>query len=142
MTPARHLCPRLLYVATALSTVLSACGDSTPPDLTSVQAFVTGHVTDPAGAPVAGATVRIQASQPSTGNVLTEESTSTGSDGAFAVTLRMGLVSPQVTDILLTSTPPAGAALAPRTTTGLSVAFSIEDPPTDTLRVDVSLQAQ
>jgi Carboxypeptidase regulatory-like domain len=131
-----------LYMATALSAMLSACGDSTPPDITSVQAYVTGHVTDPAGAPVAGAAVRIQATQPSTGNVYTEESTSTGSDGAFAATLRVGLVSPHVTDILLTATPPAGAGLAPSTTTGLSVAFSSEDPPTDTLHVEVGLQAQ
>jgi protocatechuate 3,4-dioxygenase beta subunit len=29
---------------------------------------LTGHVTDPAGAPVAGAAVRIQATQPSTYN--------------------------------------------------------------------------
>src|SRR5919112_3067763 len=133
---------RAFYIAAALSTVLNACGDSTPTDVISVQAHVTGHVTDPAGAPVAGAAVRIQATQPSTGNALMEESTSTGSDGAFAVTLGMVLVSPQVADILLTATPPAGAALAPRTTTGLSVAFSVEDPPTDTLRVEVSLQAQ
>ena len=67
-----------LYIATALSAMLSACGDSTPPDITSVQAYVTGHVTDPAGAPVAGAAVRIQATQPSTGDVLTEESTWNG----------------------------------------------------------------
>ena len=131
-----------LYIATALSAMLSACGDSTPPDITSVQAYVTGHVTDPAGAPVAGAAVRIQATQPSTGDVLTEESTSTGSDGAFAVTLGMVLVSPQVAAIQVTATPPGGAGLAPRTTTGLSVAFSSEDPPTDTLRVEVSLLAQ
>ena len=130
------------YMATALSAVLNACGDSTPTDVISVQAHVTGHVTDPAGAPVAGAAVRIQATQPSTGNVITEESTSTGSDGAFAVTLGTVLVSPQVANILITATPPAGAALAPRTTTGLSVAFSVQNPPTDTLRVELSLQAQ
>jgi hypothetical protein len=131
--------PETWCLAAALGLMLSACGD--PTDIVSIQAHVTGHVTDASGAPVEGAAVHIQAIEPSNANVIVDETVSTGADGGFATTLRAALVAPHVTNIALTASPPPGAVLAPRTLSGLSVAFSLEDPPVDTLQVEVSLDS-
>ena len=126
-------------LSAALIGWVTACYDH-PGDISGVQGYVIGRVVAPNNDPIMGASVHIIAS--GTSGVLADAIVETTTDGIFSTTLRAGLVAPQQTDVSVTVTPPAPSQFAPRTVSGLSVFLSAEDPPTDSLRVDVTLESQ
>ena len=117
----------------------TACYDH-PDDISGVQGYVIGRVVAPNNDPIMGASVHIVAT--GTSSVLADAIVETAADGIFSTILRAGLVPPQQTGISVAVTPPAGSQYQSRTVSGMPLFFSAEDPPTDSLRVDVTLESQ
>ena len=118
---------------------VTACYEH-PGDISGVQAYVIGRVVAPNNDPISGASVHIVADGAGT-SVLADVVVETTGDGIFSTVLRAGLVAPQQSDVSVAVTPPAGSQFLSRTVSGMSLFFSAEDPPTDSLRVDVTLQS-
>lgn len=128
-----------LLLSPALVGWVIACYEH-PGDISGVQAYVIGRVVTPNNDPMPGASAHIVAS--GTSGVLADAIVETTVDGIFSTILRAALVAPQQTDVSVEVTPPAGSQLQPRTLSGMSLFFSAQDPPSDSLRVDVMLESQ
>jgi hypothetical protein len=130
---------RKFLLSAALIGCVTACYDH-PGDISGVQGYVIGRVVAPNNDPISGASVDIVANVGS--GELARNVVETTADGIFSTILRAGLVAPQQTNITVAVTPPAGSQFQARTISGMSLFFSAEDPPTDSLRVDVTLESQ
>ena len=120
---------------------MSACGQSTTIDLTSVRVRVEGTVRDGAGSPVAGATVRATYYDARAGGriFLGTDVDITDSNGTYAVTPTVAMV-PFDGIVDVKAIPGPGSTLSSDSVIGVTVHFDSTAAPSDTAVVNLVLQ--